>query len=89
MSVLGVGLLTWYYAKALTRPAQAHQAAQPAHPELHALGGAEHLVGVVGPAAGEAHGLPVVAGEVLVPEEQEVHEVTISRQFAHGHPRVG
>jgi len=30
MSVLGLGLLTWYYAKALTRPAQAHQAAQTA-----------------------------------------------------------
>jgi type IV secretion system protein VirB10 len=30
MSVLGVGLLTWYYAKALTRPAQAQHAAQTA-----------------------------------------------------------
>ena len=27
---LGLGLLTWYYAKALTRPGQAHQAAQAA-----------------------------------------------------------
>ena len=30
MSTLGLGLLTWYYAKTLTRPAQAHQAAQVA-----------------------------------------------------------
>ena len=30
MSTLGLGLLTWYYAKTLTRPAQAHQAAQAA-----------------------------------------------------------
>lgn len=30
MSTLGLGLLTWYYAKALTRPAQARQAAQAA-----------------------------------------------------------
>lgn len=30
MSILGLGLLTWYYAKALTRPGQAHQAAQAA-----------------------------------------------------------
>ena len=30
MSALGVGLLTWYYAKALTRPAQAQHAAQAA-----------------------------------------------------------
>jgi type IV secretion system protein VirB10 len=30
MSTLGVGFLTWYYARALTRPAQAHQAAQVA-----------------------------------------------------------
>jgi type IV secretion system protein VirB10 len=30
MSVLGVGLLTWYYAKALTRPGQAQHAAQAA-----------------------------------------------------------
>ena len=37
MSTLGVGLLTWYYAKALTRPAQAHQAAQAAA-KSHAQG---------------------------------------------------
>lgn len=37
MSVLGLGLLTWYYAKALTRPAQAHQAAQAAA-KSHAQG---------------------------------------------------
>jgi type IV secretion system protein VirB10 len=30
MSTLGAGLLTWYYAKTLMRPAQAHQAAQAA-----------------------------------------------------------
>lgn len=30
MSTLGAGLLTWYYAKTLARPAQAHQAAQAA-----------------------------------------------------------
>jgi type IV secretion system protein VirB10 len=30
MSTLGLGLLTWYYAKALTRPAQAQHAAQAA-----------------------------------------------------------
>ena len=30
MLALGLGLLTWYYARALTRPAQAHQAAQAA-----------------------------------------------------------
>ena len=30
MSVLGVGLLTWYYAKALTRPGQVQHAAQTA-----------------------------------------------------------
>jgi type IV secretion system protein VirB10 len=30
MSVLGLGLLTWYYSRALTRPAEAHQAAQAA-----------------------------------------------------------
>jgi type IV secretion system protein VirB10 len=30
MTTLGVGLLTWYYAKALTRPRQAQQAAQVA-----------------------------------------------------------
>jgi type IV secretion system protein VirB10 len=30
MSTLGVGFLTWYYARALARPAQAHQAAQVA-----------------------------------------------------------
>jgi type IV secretion system protein VirB10 len=30
MSTLGLGLLTWYYTKTLTRPAQAHQAAQTA-----------------------------------------------------------
>jgi len=30
MAVLGLGLLTWYYTKALTRPAQQHQAAQAA-----------------------------------------------------------
>ena len=30
MSVLGVGLLTWYYAKALTRPGQVQHAAQAA-----------------------------------------------------------
>ncbi len=37
MSALGLGLLTWYYAKALTRPAQAHQAAQAAA-KSHAQG---------------------------------------------------
>ena len=30
ISTVGAGLLTWYYAKALTRPAQAHQAARVA-----------------------------------------------------------
>src|SRR6202034_2651287 len=30
MSALGLGLLTWYYAKTLTRPAQAQRAAQAA-----------------------------------------------------------
>jgi type IV secretion system protein VirB10 len=37
MSTLGVGLLAWYYAKALSRPAQAHQAAQAAA-KAHAQG---------------------------------------------------
>lgn len=37
MSALGLGLLTWYYARALTRPAQAHQAAE-ASVKSHAQG---------------------------------------------------
>jgi type IV secretion system protein VirB10 len=37
MSILGAGLLTWYYARALTHPAQVHQAAQAAA-KSHAQG---------------------------------------------------
>ena len=37
MCALGVGFLTWYYARTLARPAQAHQAAQSAA-KSHAQG---------------------------------------------------
>jgi type IV secretion system protein VirB10 len=37
MCALGLGFLTWYYARALARPAQAHQAAQAAA-KAHAQG---------------------------------------------------
>ena len=51
MSALGLGLLTWYYARALTRPAQVHRAAE-ASAKSHAQG--EMALPSLGPIASPA-----------------------------------
>ena len=53
MCALGLGFLTWYYARALARPAQAHQAAQAAA-KTHAQG--EMALPALGPDRASTHG---------------------------------
>lgn len=71
MSTLGLGLLTWYYARALSRPAQAHQAAQAAA-KSHAQG--EMALPSLGPITS-----PLVPKAEAVPPQPADPSTTVER----------